>query len=234
MVGPKPRRNAGLALEVRGVRIVRVEPGQRPRTLLDVARFDAPAQAQVAFVGPSGTGKTRLVRVLAALERPERGSVRWGAVNVTEMDPSVATDWRRVTVGIVGSGFPLLRALSAYQNVLLPARLPGLRVSRMLREKARALLDLAGVPEHLTMAALAPADVRRVEIARALVRSPAVVLADEPTADLSTEAGAIVMRTLRLLAGSAGATLVIATRDAATATAMDLCYELAGLASRRD
>jgi putative ABC transport system ATP-binding protein len=111
-----------------------------------------------------------LLSTLSALERPERGSIWWGAVNVAAMEPAVAARWRRATVGIVGAaGLPLLGGLSTLQNVLLPARVPALRISRVVQEHARRLLDGVGIDARTPLARLPHADVRRVEIARALV-----------------------------------------------------------------
>jgi putative ABC transport system ATP-binding protein len=229
-----PRRNAGLALEVCGLRIVRTARGSQPRTVLDIAHLAIPAQAQAAVVGPAGAGKSLFLRALAALDRPERGSVWWGALDVAAMEPHIAARWRRDTLGIVADGVPLIAVLSAYQNVLLTPRIRGVPATPAMRQQARALLERVKIRENARAGTLATADLRRIEIVRALVHTPAIVLADEPTAGLSERDAANVLQALQLLAASVGATTVVATRDPTLASRLDRGYELAGLLLGRE
>jgi putative ABC transport system ATP-binding protein len=233
MVGTPPRTNAGLPLDARGLRIVRVADGRAPRVLLDVEHLAIPSQAHAAVVGPAGSGKSRLLRVLAGSERPARGIVLWGAIDIAAMEPLAVARWQRETVGIVGARAPTLHRLSARQSLVLPARVATMRMPRMLRERASALLADVGVPSDARAAALGPADARCVEIARALLRSPAIVVADEPTHDLDESQAARVESTLRRLCAAIGATLVVTTRDPALASRFDLRYDVQRLSLQR-
>ena len=233
MVSTPPRTNAGLALDARGLRIVRVVDGRAPRILLDVDRLAIPAQAHAAIVGPAGSGKSRLLRVLAGSERPARGIVQWGAIDIAAMEPLAAARWQRETVGVVGARAPTLRRLSARQRLMLPARLAAMRVPRALRERANALLEEVGVASAAHVAALGPADARCVEIARALLRSPAIVVADEPTRDLDESEAARIESAMRRRCAAIGATLVVTTRDPALASRFDLRYDVQRLTLRR-
>jgi ABC-type lipoprotein export system ATPase subunit len=223
MVKPTPPSHAGLALEVRGVRLTRAE-----RTVLDVPLLEIPAQAQLALIGPPKSGKSLLLRTLAALNRPPRGGVWWGVINVAAMEPSIAARWRRSTLGMIriGVGIPLLPVLTAYQNVVLSTRLRGVRVTAAIRRQAHALLERAGIPDNHPTNRLPPVDLRRLDIVRALVHSPAVILADEPAEGLSAHDATDVVRSLCLLAASVGATTVMATRDAALSERFDTTYAL--------
>jgi putative ABC transport system ATP-binding protein len=150
------------------------------------------------------------------------------------MERHIAARWRRNTLGIVAAGVPLIAVLSAYQNVLLTPRISGVAVTPAMRQQARALLDRAKIREDAKAGTLATADLRRIEIVRALVHTPAILLADEPTAGLSERDAAAVLQTLRVLAASVGATTAVAMGDAALASCLDQTYELAGLLLGRE
>ena len=226
------RSNAGLALEASDLRLCRAVNGRVPRIVLEADFLAVPAQAHAAFAGPAGSGKSLLLRALAALERPARGSIRWGALNVAAMDRVAAARWRRETVGIVATATPMLRRLTARQNLLLPARFPAMRVSPALRERAIALLGGVGIPPDAPLTTLDAADVRCLQIARALLPAPAIVIADEPTGSLGEMAAARVEEALRRLCAGAGSTLILATRDIALATRLDLPFEVTNLTVR--
>ena len=232
MQGRGPRINAGLALEARDLRLVRALDGRVPRVVLDVARLEIPAQAHAALVGPAGSGKTQLLRTLVALERPARGSICWGAINVAALDRVAAKRWQRETVGLTATAVPLLQRLTARQNLLLPERLHSMRISRSLRDRADVLLDGAGIAPDARLAALDAADIRCLEMARALLRGPAIVIADEPTRDLSDAQARRVEERFRSLDASTGSTMIIATRDLALGMRFDVCFELADFSVR--
>ena len=232
MSDPAPRRNAGLALEARDVVLVRTLEGCVPRIVLQVDAAAIPAQAHAALTGAPASGKTLLLRALAAFERPARGTILWGALNVAAMDGAAAGRWRRDTVGLVATTPPMWRRLNARQALLMPTRFPPMRASRAVRERAIALLERVGIPPHAPLASLDAADLRCLQITRALLGTPAIVLADEPTADLDEGGAARVERALRRLCADAGATLILATRDAALAARFDLSFAVTNLALR--
>src|SRR5215510_9376691 len=91
----------GLPLCAQSVEVTMAERGRAARRVLDVVRFELAAGAQIAICGPSGSGKTTLLHAFAGIEPVTRGSVRWGAVDVAALTPTIADRWRRETVGIV-------------------------------------------------------------------------------------------------------------------------------------
>jgi ABC-type lipoprotein export system ATPase subunit len=171
----------------------------------------------VSLVGPSGCGKTSLLMVLGLLDAPDAGAVRLAGVDVATMSPLTRASTRLARIGFVFQSQNLLDHLSTRDNVALPAwRLGGSR-SAALRA-ADALLDRFGLTPraHTRAAALSSGEAQRASIARALVNSPSLVLADEPTGSLDSKSAAAVLSALAEV-NAAGATLLVATHDATVA-----------------
>ena len=218
---------AGLSLEVSALRIAFAEHGDAMRTILDVPGLAAPGRAQVALCGPSGSGKTTLLDVLAGLQRPQRGRVRWSAIELTAQDERALTRWRRASVGFVFQHFHLFPGLTALENVLLPLRLAQWTVAPAMRQRALDLLGRVGVASEARVAIMSRGEQQRVAVARALVRHPPIVLADEPTASLDRDTGRNVADLLCALCRETAATLIVATHDPELAARMDFTYEIA-------
>ena len=169
----------------------------------------------VAIEGPSGSGKTTLLQLLGALDRPSSGHVLFEGRDLGALADRELADLRLNAFGFVFQQFNLIPTLTALENVeasLAPAGVPGSE----LRERSLALLEevgLAGRASHLP-GHLSGGEQQRVAIARALVVEPRVILADEPTGNLDTQSGADVIELLAGLAGSRGATVIVATHDA--------------------
>jgi ABC-type lipoprotein export system ATPase subunit len=108
-----PAMHAGLPLALRNVRVAYEEPDRAPRVVLDIPALDIAGGEQVAVCGPSGSGKTTLLNVMAGIERAQRGTARWGAVDVAAMSPRAGDRWRRATLGLVFQQFHLFPGLSA-------------------------------------------------------------------------------------------------------------------------
>lgn len=217
---------AGLDLDVRGLRAAIVERDRVPRDILDVRQFQVDAGSQVAVCGPSGSGKTTLLHLLAGLDRPRRGIVRWGGVEVTAFSECIADRWRRETVGLVFQQFHLFPGLSALENVLLPLRFDRWSIEPVLRARAVKLLERVGVRSDNDVVELSRGEQQRVAVARALLRKPAIVLADEPTASLDRDTANVVADLLSSLCRAANATLVVATHDPSLASRLDAAYDL--------
>ena len=210
-LGPGPEPTPG-ALAVEG--LVIAFPGVGP--VLDVPRLALAAGEAVAVEGPSGAGKSSLLHALAGIERPEAGSVRWGAAALWAMPARARDRWRRERLGLVFQDMHLLDGLSALDNVLLPLLFDHARAPRVLRDRAGALLAALGVAGPRRRAAvMSRGERQRVALARALLRRPVVLLADEPTASLDAASGTMVGDLLLRTAAEAGATLVVATHDPA-------------------
>jgi putative ABC transport system ATP-binding protein len=176
----------------------------------------------VSIMGPSGSGKSTLLHIVGALESPSSGTVAVAGVRYEGMDDGELTALRRDHIGFVFQFFNLLPSLTAEENVTLPAVIAK-RHDPAIRERARALLErvrLADRMDHLP-AELSGGQQQRVSIARALLLSPELVLADEPTGNLDTKSGREVLRVLRELNREEGHTIVMVTHDPAAAAAAD-------------
>jgi len=168
----------------------------------------------VAIVGPSGTGKSTLLRLIAALDWPGKGEVRIGkSISTKELRGAELARFRREQVGLVFQQFSLLPALNALENVMLPL-LP-YSPRQILRKRAAALLAEVGLAARLDYYPdqLSGGEQQRVAIARALIASPPLLLADEPTGSLDSATGMQVITLLDNLCRDYARTLVTVTHD---------------------
>lgn len=171
------------------------------------------AGARLAVGGPSGSGKSTLVNVLTGLARPSSGRVAWGDSELSSMGEGARDRWRGAAVGLVMQEFHLFPGLSALDNVLLPARLAR-AVTPAVAARAHDLLAQVGVARPgQRVETLSRGEMQRVAVARAVLRDPPVLIADEPTASLDAESGAAVADLLFDLAAAGGATLVVVSHD---------------------
>ena len=173
-----------------------------------------------AIMGPSGSGKSTLLQLAAGLDRPTQGRVHLGEQELGGLNERALARLRRERLGFVFQSFNLLGALTAEQNVALPARLAGKRLPRAV---VREVLHRVGLDERRghRPAQLSGGQQQRVAIARALVGKPSVVFADEPTGALDTRAGRAVLELLRETIDESGATLVMVTHDPSAAAWAD-------------
>ena len=182
---------------------------------IDILRdvdLEIAAGERVAIAGPSGTGKTSLLLLLAGLERPASGSVIFDGRPLEALDRDQLADLRRDHIGIVFQSFHLVPSLSALDNAALPLEIAGRRDAR---ERARTLLEKVGLGARLDHypAQLSGGEQQRVAIARALVHQPKLVLADEPTGNLDDRTGAAIGELLLHLNAETNTTLVLVTHD---------------------
>jgi putative ABC transport system ATP-binding protein len=170
------------------------------------------AGTSLAIVGPSGSGKSSLLAVMAGLEPPTSGAVRVDGVDVTALDENARADWRRQNLGILFQSFHLIPTLTAMENVAVPLELAGRRDAEAL---ARASLERVGLGQrlHHRPTQLSGGEQQRVALARALVARPRLVLADEPTGNLDGQTAHEVADLLFALPRESGATLVLITHD---------------------
>ncbi|MGD9896943.1 MAG: ABC transporter ATP-binding protein [Candidatus Methylacidiphilaceae bacterium] len=174
----------------------------------------------VALVGPSGCGKSSLLHLLAGIDRPNEGRVVVLGKSLGELEERELTRLRLGKIGIVFQFFNLLPTLTAEENVELPGLLRGMPPNEA-RQRAHALLEEVGLghrsrhrPEQMS-----GGEMQRVAVARALHLEPALVLADEPTGNLDSEASRVVIDLFRELGRRHGATLVLATHSREVAAA---------------
>jgi putative ABC transport system ATP-binding protein len=168
----------------------------------------------VAIMGPSGSGKSTLLHLLGALETPTSGEIELGGARYDGLGDRGLTAVRRDRIGFVFQFFNLLPALTAEENVLLPGLIAGERGDGPAA-RARELLDRVGLAHRTTHlpGELSGGEQQRVSIARALLRDPELVLADEPTGNLDSRSSAGVLELLKELSESEGQTLVMVTHD---------------------
>jgi len=168
----------------------------------------------VVLKGNSGSGKSTLLALLAGLDRPTSGELVVAGHTLTGIREAELTGFRRNVVGMVFQSFNLLPTLTVLENVLLPALLAD-RPAEPARRKAEELLDWLGLTPrrgHFP-AQLSGGEMQRTAIARALINDPALILADEPTGNLDSRNGRMVMELLAELNRSSGRTVLIATHS---------------------
>jgi putative ABC transport system ATP-binding protein len=185
---------------------------------LDGVSIEIEAGEMVGMMGPSGSGKSTLLHLLGALESPTSGEIALAGERYDGMRDAELTRLRREKIGFVFQFFNLLPALSAEENVMLPALIAGKRDDAM-RARARELLARVGLEaraSHLP-SELSGGEQQRVSIARALLTRPELVLADEPTGNLDSRSSAGVLELLSELNQAEGQTIVIVTHDPAAA-----------------
>ena len=184
---------------------------------LDVRRGEI-----VAIMGPSGSGKSTMLHLLGALETPTSGEISLGSERYDGLDDAGLTRVRRDRIGFVFQFFNLLPSLTAEENVLLPALIAGDR-GDATRARVHELLGRVGLAEraqHLP-AEMSGGEQQRVSIARALLREPEVVLADEPTGNLDSHSSAEILELLRELGDTDRQTVVMVTHDPGAAAIAD-------------
>ncbi|PSR00417.1 MAG: lipoprotein-releasing system ATP-binding protein LolD [Bacteroidetes bacterium QS_9_68_14] len=176
----------------------------------------------VAVVGESGTGKSTLLHLLGALDRPTGGTVRFRGADLFEKDDEALADFRNREIGFVFQFHHLLPEFTALENVAMPALIQQQKFAEA-EPRATELLEALGMAARSghQPAALSGGEKQRVAVARALMNSPALVLADEPTGNLDIKtAGALHNRMLRLSA-ERGQTFVLVTHNLALADRAD-------------
>lgn len=168
----------------------------------------------VSIVGKSGSGKTTLLSLLSGLEHPSSGQVVINEKNITELSENKLALFRRQFIGFVFQSFHLIPTLSAWENVALPL-FPEKIDGNHLKQKAVELLgqmEMGPRSEH-RISELSGGEKQRVAIARALVNDPEIVFADEPTGNLDSATGTVIMRVLKELHLKRGLSLLMVTHD---------------------
>lgn len=167
-----------------------------------------------ALVGPSGSGKTTLLQMIGCLDQPTSGRVTIDGKEVTALNRNQRADMRKGHIGFIFQFFALIPTLTAYENVEMPLLLNG-HSPKERRDRVMELLKAVDLTERSNNRPdqLSGGQQQRVAIARALAPKPALILADEPTANLDTENGKQVMEIMKRLNKETGETFVFATHD---------------------
>jgi putative ABC transport system ATP-binding protein len=174
----------------------------------------------IAVLGPSGSGKSTLLALMAGLDRPSAGEVHLEGGRIDTLSEDALALLRRHTIGFVFQSFQLLGNLTAHENVCLPLELLDRRDAG---ERADALLETVGLAQrgHHYASQLSGGEQQRVALARAFATRPPLLFADEPTGNLDSVTGALVLDILTRLRREEGTTLVLVTHDPAVAALAD-------------
>ena len=167
-----------------------------------------------ALVGPSGSGKTTLLQMIGCLDQPTSGRINIDGKEVTSLNRNQRADMRKGHIGFIFQFFALIPTLTAYENIEMPLLLNG-HSTKERRDRVMELLKAVDLTERANNRPdqLSGGQQQRIAIARALAPKPALVLADEPTANLDTENGKQVMDLMQKLNNDTGVTFIFATHD---------------------
>lgn len=169
----------------------------------------------IALIGPSGCGKSTLLNIIGGIDRPTTGSVWLDGENLGQLNDNALTAIRAKKIGFVFQFFNLLSTMTVLENVLLPLELSGKFKSAEKLKRARSILervDMQGRADFYP-AQLSGGEMQRTAIARALIHSPELILADEPTGNLDTENGRLVLAMLKRINQENGLTVIMATHS---------------------
>ena len=176
----------------------------------------------VSIVGPSGAGKTTLLQIIGTLDSPDSGSVCVDSIDTTTLSQKALADFRNRHLGFVFQFHQLLPEFTALENIMIPAYIAGAS-SKQARQRADDLLQFMGLSDraHHKPNELSGGEKQRVAVARALVNSPAVILADEPSGSLDSKNKAELHQLFFDLRDKYGQTFVIVTHDEGLASITD-------------
>lgn len=213
---------------VRLVRVSREFPlGAERVHAVDEVSLQIPSRQFVAIVGRSGSGKSTLLNLLAGIDHPTSGEIWVAGEELSRLTDDQLTRLRRERLGMVYQFFNLLPTLSVRENVALPALLGGER-ERDVFPRVDALLDEVAMTHRRDARphTLSGGEMQRTALARALVHSPTLLLADEPTGNLDSRTAEAVLALLRSLGERHGATVVLVTHSAEAASVAERVVEM--------
>lgn len=218
-----PNTNDRQGLAVEG--LVWAFPGSG-RPFMEIESLYVPEGKLAVLSGPSGCGKSTLLFLLSTLETPSSGRIFWRGVELSGLSSAGKDRWRREELGMIFQDFELVMELSALENVLLPETFKGLRLSRERKEEAALLLSSLGIRDPGERSRnLSRGEMQRVAFARAVFRSPSIILADEPTASLDRDNEEIIAGLL-LEEREKGRAVIVATHQQYLKERADIVFQL--------
>jgi putative ABC transport system ATP-binding protein len=201
-------------IEVKNIKKI-YQTGDEPLNALDGVSFKIADGEFVAIMGPSGSGKSTLMHILGALDSPTSGTYFLDGHDVSKLSDDELADIRKDKIGFVFQSFNLLPRTTVLRNVILPLVYDGIDEEERIK-RAKVSLLASGLDEahfsHLSNQ-LSGGQIQRVAIARALVNNPTIILADEPTGNLDTKTGEIVLGTFQKLNKEQGRTIILITHE---------------------
>jgi putative ABC transport system ATP-binding protein len=211
-------------IQLRGV-TKSVPSGAGTLTILHPLDLDIAAGTVAAITGPSGSGKSTLLGLVAGLDAPTAGTILIDGVDITTLDEDGLARLRGTRIGFVFQFFHLLPSLTAYENVLVPMEIAGVRDAAA---RAKGLLAEVGLSDraHHYPSQLSGGEQQRIAIARALANDPPLLLADEPTGNLDTATGHTIIELLLGINRARNTTLVLVTHDPELASRADVSIAL--------
>jgi putative ABC transport system ATP-binding protein len=210
---------ANTAIDLTGINLSLGRGATRVHILKDVNLHIGSGEA-VGLVGPSGSGKSSLLMIMAGLERPDTGAVQVAGEDLRALGEDALARFRGRHVGIVFQSFHLIPTMTALENVAIPLELAGAKDAAARAADELAAVGLADRRGHYP-AELSGGEQQRVALARARAPNPAILLADEPTGNLDESTGAEIVDLLFASQAGRGTTLVLVTHDPALARRCD-------------
>jgi putative ABC transport system ATP-binding protein len=181
-----------------------------------------------SIVGKSGSGKSTMLGLLGALDKPTSGSIEVDGQDITQLSDSQLIKYRCNKIGYVFQSYNLVPNLTAQENVMLPMEFAGINKTERLA-RSSLLLDqvgLTGDKQKRKPGRLSGGEQQRVAVARALANKPKLILADEPTGNLDTQTGEMIFELLHDLAKSENTTIIVVTHDLAIAGKTEKTFRL--------
>jgi len=196
--------------------------------VLDDVSLEIASGDFAVLVGASGSGKSTLLNLIGAVDRPSSGRLRLGDVETSELDEAALTRVRRTSIGYIFQFFNLIPTLTVFENVAFPLSLAK-RSRAEVRQRAGAILEQVGLAHRATHFPneLSGGEMQRVAIGRAIIHRPPLILADEPTGNLDSKNGQMILDLIRELHDEHKPTVVMATHSAHAAAAGDYVIEVA-------
>ena len=199
-----------------------------PVTAVNGVTFSIEPGTFVAFIGPSGSGKTTLLNMVGTLDPPSSGKLWVVDTDVSTLGRRTAAEFRGLHLGFVFQDFNLIPVLTAAENIEYPLLMVQKRPAAERRERVRKLLEAVGIAQLADKRPdqLSGGQKQRVAVARALVTSPQLVLADEPTANLDSATAHLVMELMRSMKDQFGTTFIFSTHDPRVMDVAEVTFRL--------
>lgn len=202
--------------------------GDNKVTAVNNVSLEIPSGVFSTIVGKSGSGKSTLLSLLGALDSPTSGSIDVDGQTINRMGDAKLIEYRRNKIGFIFQNYNLVPNLTALENVTLPLEFSGVSKGQRI-EKAKELLNLVGLTDekhHRKPGRLSGGEQQRVAIARALANQPKLILADEPTGNLDSATGKIIIDLLKNLAKRENTTIVAVTHDEGIAAQAEISFHI--------